>query len=250
MRRSKCVTTTKKTRRSRKYDDFITIVLLHDQIINRMRCHEPICFIELNDQQKLIDKQIQAINSRFKNYELIISIGNYADKIYDHIKKKHKNKSIRLIENMNYMDTNSCESIRLCIHNTNNDKILVIDGNLCFNDKVFDNLDFNKSFALVNKNNEESLEIGVNVHNEKIQFLCYGASQKWSEIFFLKGSKIILDLESTLNKKSFKKKFWFEAINELVANHNIAGFINKSEILKIKNIKTYNIARRQNEILD
>lgn len=85
---------------------------------------------------------------------------------------------------------------------------------------------------------------------KRYNFLCYGASQKWSEIFFLKGSKIILDLESTLNKKSFKKKFWFEAINELVANHNIAGFINKSEILKIKNIKTYNIARRQNEILD
>jgi len=234
-------------RRPRKYEEFITIVLLHDQTINRMKRHSPTLFIDVGEQ-KLIDKQISAINKKFTNYELIISVGSSTSSVYSYIMDKYKNSTIRIVENKEYEDTNSCESARLCLHNTFNDKILFIDGSLLFEPKIFTGLDFSNSFAIINEYSDESLEIGVNANEESIEFFCYGANQPWSEIIFFNGKKTILDLEKILSDKSFRKKFLFEAVNKMTPKHNIKPKSNTGPVMKIKNIKTYNKVRSKYEV--
>jgi len=234
-------------RRPRKYEEFITIVLLHDQTINRMKRHSPTLFIDVGEQ-KLIDKQINAINKKFTNYELIISVGSSTSAVYSYIMNKYKDNTIRIVENKDYENTNSCESARLCLHNTFNDKILFIDGSLLFEPKVFTGLDFANSFAILNEYSDESLEIGVNASKDSVEFFCYGASQPWSEIIFFNGKETILDLEKILSDKSFRKKFLFEAVNKITNKHNIKPKSNTGTIMKIKNIKTYNKVRSKYEV--
>lgn len=238
---------TKTRKPSKKYDEFITFVLLHGQSIQRFKKSEPACFAKIG-RQYLIDKQILAIDRKFNNYEIIVSLGNCSDILHEHIIKNHSNKQIRIIENKNYETTNSCETARLCLNNTTNDKLCIMDGNLFFESKIFDGCDFSNSFAMLNDKEEESLEIRANTNNKEIKFFCYGASKPWCEIVFMNGKNIIYDLHNILKSKNFRKKFLFEAMNEIVRIHNVSGKINKKHIAKIKNIRTYNKIRSQYEI--
>jgi len=49
---------------------------------------------------------------------------------------------------------------------------------------------------------------------------------------------MISDLEKTLNEKSFRKKFLFEAVNIVTEKHNIRQAVRSARIIKIQNIKT------------
>ena len=242
--KSKPKTTKKK---SRKYDEFITFVLLHGQSIQRLKKNEPACFAKIG-RQFLIDRQIAAIDRKFNNYEIIVSLGYCSDVLHEHISKNHSSKAIRIVENINYETTNSCETARLCINNISNDRICFMYGNLFFESKIFDGCDFYNSFAMLNDQEEESLEVRVNTNDHIIKFFCYGASKPWCEIVFINGKNIVYDLHRVLKTKSFRKKFFFEAMNEVIRTHIISGKINKRNVAKIKNIKTYNKIRSQYEI--
>ena len=234
-------------KKPRKYDEFITFVLLHGQSIQRFKKNEPACFAKIG-RQYLIDRQIQAIDRKFNNYEIVVSIGHCSDVLHEHLLKNHATKAIRIVENINYDTTNSCETARLCINNTNNDRICFIDGNLFFEAKIFDGCDFSTSFAMLNDKEEESLEVRVNTNDHMIKFFCYGANKPWCEIVFMNGKDIVYDLHNILKSKGFKRKFFFEAVNEVIRTHHMSGKINKKNVAKIKNIKTYNKIRSQYEV--
>lgn len=224
-----------------KYKEFISIILLHDSNVHiKSRSNIPVCFMRTNKKQTLIDRQIELIDKKFDKYEIIVSANDLAPVISKHIKLNHPKKNIRVIENTNFSTTNSCESIRLCIQNINNDKIFIINGNLFFNHSVLNGLNFSKSFALVNSGTNENLDIGVNVHDSNVQFFCYGASKCWSEILFINGAGTISDLYDTIGHKNFKTRFLFEAMNEILHKHRIKEKNKKCKIIKIKSHKTYN----------
>ena len=205
---------TKTRKPSKKYDEFITFVLLHGQSIQRFKKSEPACFAKIG-RQYLIDKQILAIDRKFNNYEIIVSLGNCSDILHEHIIKNHSNKQIRIIENKNYETTNSCETARLCLNNTTNDKLCIMDGNLFFESKIFDGCDFSNSFAMLNDKEEESLEIRANTNNKEIKFFCYGANKPWCEIVFMNGKNIIYDLHNILKSKKEVLKTFLETLKKL-----------------------------------
>lgn len=251
MKTKSCITSTKKNIKQEhtKYDFFVSVVLVHDQPINRMKSYMPIALLQLDEKNTLLDLQIRAIEKKFSNYEIIITAGPHVEKIVKYIKSKYKNQKIRVVENTSCNDTTNAESIRLCLNNINNDKVFVIDGHLFYTEKVFDNLDIEESYAICNKEKDESLEIGVNVgESNNIQYFCYGATFVWSEILFLNGS-IISELEKTLSTKQFQQKFLFEAINEILKKTTLKQkYIENNNIIKIKNNKTYQRARNRYEI--
>ena len=235
--------TTVRKSKYKKHKDFVSIILMHDQNMQKMRCYGPICFLAFG-KKTLLDKQIEAINKRFENYEIIIAVTEHSEKLYSYVQNHYHKDKIRIVENPNSEHTSSCETARLCIHNINNDKILFIEGSLFFEYKIFDNLKFDSSFAMVNSKKEESLEIGANTNKkEGIEYFCYGANSTWSEILFLHETKTLSDLDKVLNNKIFKRKFFFEAINEILSEHNITKKRHSTRVVKIKNNKTYKRAK-------
>lgn len=237
---------TKKTKKQSKnlkakqQSELITIILLCDSPGYRMKSYGPISLININDL-KLIDIQISAIKQVFSNFELIVCLGFDSDKVTKYIRSKYANLNIRFIENQLYNSSNSCESLRLSLNNTFNNKILICDGNLLLNNKCLSNIDIKTSCALIEKNPCETLEIGLNTDaNNKIQHFCFGATKIWSEILFLCGEEIIESLRRIIVSYESKTRFIFEALNELInMKYSVNCITNNSKILKINNIKTY-----------
>lgn len=238
---SKTTQLSKSVKKSRwkKYDEFVTIILLHDKPIIKTRSQSAANLITIKNIV-LIEEQIKAINRRFSNYEIIICTGYFSSTINIHIKNKYKHHNIRIIENKEFETCNSCESVRLCLQNTNNDKVFIINGQILFDYKIFNNLNLDEAFAISCACENGCLDIGLNIdRNKKIEYFCYGANQYWSEILYLDNGGVIRDLEKLLINSLFKKKFLFEAINEIIDRHSILLKKSKSgRVVKIQNIKT------------
>ena len=227
------------------HSDLVTFILLCDMPGHRMKSYGSTSLVEIQNK-KLIDLQIEAIKSKFKTYELILCTGFDAENLYKYIRYYYKKENIRMVENQLFNTTNSCESLRLCLNNTRNSKIFILNGNLMFNNNIFDNLTLDNNFIMIEKSPMENLEIGANINeNNLVEYMSFGATNIWSEILFLSESKSIECLKNLLGNIEYKNKFIFEAINDIInLKHNIS-YINNNyyPIHKISNIKTYKTLR-------
>lgn len=241
--KTKCITTIKSARKNiEKYDEFISFILLCDSPGYRMKSYGSSCLLEIGGN-KLLDIQIQTINSYFENKEIILCVGFDSSSIIKYVRNSYKNINIRIVENQLYDKTNSCESLRLCLNNTLNDKVFVIDGSILLNYNIFANLSF-KDNLLFTQNKSNNFEIGFNI-NEKnlVEYISYGAYNVWSEILYLNSATD--SMRKLLINEQFKNKLIFEAINELIKNKNHFKPVNhKYNFEKINNIKTYHKLRK------
>lgn len=218
--------------------DAITVILLCDNPGYRMKSYGPISLINIGSK-KLIDLQIDAITTVFPKSEIIICLGFDCEKVCRYIKSKYLDK-IRIVENQLYATTNSCESLRLCLNNSNSNKILICDGNLLFDRQTISLIDKTKPCVLVESEPNDTLEIGININKNVAQFFSFGAKYIWSEIMFLAGNDIIESFRKILSNSHNKTRFVFEAINELITmKYEIKTIHNKRSLHKVNNIKTY-----------
>jgi hypothetical protein len=229
----------------------ISVVLLCDLPGHRMKSYGPTSLVNVNDKY-LIDIQIDAIKKTFANNEIIICVGFDAEKVSKHIRSKYRQSNIRIVENQIFHLCNSCEGIRLAINNTLNDKVLIVDGNLLVSKKTLCDVDLDASCVFVEKYPSDNLEIGINVNEQnKAQHFSFGAYKTWSEILFLHGMDQIEHIRKFLNHQDSKKKFMFEAINDLLKNkYDIHCIENKHPVHKINNIKTYHYLKENHEIFN
>lgn len=217
----------------------ISVILLCDSPGYRMKSYGPASLISFNDK-RLIDIQIEAIQKNFPIYEIIISVGFEAERIYKYIRQKYRHINIRTVENQIFSTSNSSESMRIALNNTNNDKILICDGSLHFTADVLSQIPQNISSVLT-QNKNDNLEIGVNINEQNYaEYFSFGASSSWSEICFLHNYDYIESLRKILLSYD-KNKFAFEALNDLITTkHNLINIDNQYNIYKINNLKTYN----------
>ena len=114
--------------KSKQVEDLVTFIIIADSPLHRMKSYGPVSLIQIN-KEKLIDYQIKSIKKSYKNYEIILCLGFESMKVEKYIRVKHKNINIRIVENQTYNQTNSCESLRIALNNTQNNKIFIIDLN-------------------------------------------------------------------------------------------------------------------------
>jgi hypothetical protein len=238
MRRD-CVTKAKVSESEQEMvEELTSFILIADSPNPRMRSYGPTSLLNIRES-RLIDMQIAEILKYFKNYEIILCTGFESDKITRYIKSKYKNINIRTVENQQFEETNSCETLRLALNNINNDSIFILDGNLIFDGKILLN-NINKPYILFEPENK-TLEIGINI-NERgyTEYMGYGASNYWSEIIYLNDATIINSLSRHLSVNNFKRKFIFEAINSLIGSRlNLTAIKNDNAVYKILGVKYY-----------
>ncbi len=238
MRRD-CVTKTKVSESDIKMVEKLTsFILIADSPNPRMRSYGPTSLLNIKES-RLIDIQVSEIIKYFKNYEIILCTGFEADKITRYIKTKYKDINIRTVENQQFEETNSCETLRLALNNINNDHVFILDGNLIFDGEILIN-NINKPYILFEPENK-TLEIGINI-NERgyTEYMGYGASNYWSEIIYLNDANVINSLSRHLSVNNFKRKFIFEAINSLIGSRlNLTAIKNDKSVYKILGVKYY-----------
>ena len=146
---------TSPTERNRKNIELVTIVLLSEKAGYRMKSYGPTPLLNVGGRL-LIDLQIDAIKSVFRNFELIICCGFDSEKIIKHIRNKYHRENIRVVENQLHQHSNCCESMRLSLNNTSNSRVLVCNGNLIFNKDLLTLVDYKKSHIILDSTLDNS----------------------------------------------------------------------------------------------
>lgn len=212
--------------KNKQVEELVTFIIIADSPLYRMKSYGPVSLIQI-DKEKLIDYQIKSIKKSYKNYEIVLCLGFESSKVSKYIRSKHKNINIRIVENQSYNETNSCESLRISLNNTQNNKVFVIDGNLYFCEKTIKLKAYERNYVYIDKNNK-NFDIGINLNEkEQVEFFSFGAKYNWTEILFLSNDQTIENLYRILSSESYKKKFIFEALNSLIS-------INKMEFSTIE----------------
>lgn len=227
------ITDIKSNKNQRKKLD-IAVAILSAGIGQRIKSYEPRSMIKINNYT-LIDRQISIINQCFIDPEIIGVFGYECQKICKKIGDK-----IRIVENQLYESTNTAESLRLAFNNTNRNKFLFLHGDLYFNKQTLLNLEYSKSFVVVdNKGMFEDKEAGLTIVNNKATIFSYGLKSKWCQIAFFTGKELKI-AKQLFNKfeDSDKKMLSFEVLNNMISMG--ANFIcyepNGMEILEIDKI--------------
>jgi len=222
-----------------KQKDLVTIILFSENHGHRMKSYGPISLIKIGNKT-LIEKQIDAINNVFSNFEIILCSGFETSKIVTFIKSKLSHINIRIVENQIHYNSNCCESARLCINNTTNNKVLFCNGGILINSQSLNAVDLNTNCVLMQDHSyDPNFEIGIIQNNNRLENFSLGVKNKyWSEIFFINGEKDIANFSSILYNPDFKNKFMFEAINEFNKKSYIRVIKNPRESMKLDNIKT------------
>lgn len=245
--KTKCITSPKPLNKNTDLNgELVSIILLCDSPGYRMKSYGPIPLISISNN-RLIDLQIKAIQQAFTNFEIIICLGFDAEKTCKYIRSKYSKLPIRIVENQLFNSSNSCESVRIALNNTLNNRVLICSGNLLFNSKIFSLINYAQTCVLIENDPCENLEIGINIdHNNEAQYFSFGACRIWSEILYLHSFDAIEVLRKILVSPENKNKFIFEALNDVLRTKSkITCINNKYTLKKINNIKTYHSIREE-----
>jgi choline kinase len=220
----------------------ITVVLLSENHGHRMKSYGPISLLKIGGKS-LVEKQIESVNTILPNSEIVLCCGYEAFKTVAFVKSKFatRNPKVRVVENQLHYNTNCCESARLCLSNTMNDKILFISGGVLLKPEHLAVIDFKKtSIVTQDSNNNSNLEVGVIENDSILENMSFGIKTKyWSEIFYLTGVSQINEFYSLISGADYKNKFLFEAINEFARKFPVSvAKATNSTLIKIDNIKT------------
>ncbi len=240
-RNSRFITTPVTKREDSKYfDSLVSIVLFGENHGYRMKSYGPISLMKI-EGRALIQRQIEAIKSTFKNFEIILCSGYETQKTVEFVKENFADINIRVVENQIHFNSNCCESARLCLNNINNDRVLFCNGALLISPDNLANINYAKSCILSQEKDEhKSFDIGVIDDDERLQSLSIGIKSKvWTEVIYLSGRKVLNHLYKTISTPEYKNRFLFEAVNDILKSNTIITSENLSQpIIKIHNIKT------------
>ena len=126
----------------------------------------------------------------------------------------------------------------------NNDRVLIIFGDVLLNEDTIASIDFNKSSIIISEYMNDN-EVGCNINAKgNLEYMMFDLPNKWGHIMYLTGKELKLFKDLVFNKSN-EKKFCFEIINEIIdRGGKIKGIhINESSvILDIDNSRDLKIA--------
>ena len=138
-----------------------------------------------------------------------------------------------------YEETNVVESLRLALNNSVCDNVLIIYGDLIFNQDAILGITEDGSCAVVDtKSRFKNEEIGVTVVNDKISSFAYGLDTKWAQIIYLTGTELNIFRELCFDRKK-NRLYPFEILNMVI---NRGGKIkaiepDEMEILEVDSLR-------------
>jgi len=242
MTRTRYITSaSKKKKPSQKEKGLITVILVYHSFATRMKALGNIAMIMINETERLVDKHLSMIDKTLDNYEIIISVGHESYKVQQYIYKKYKNLNVRCVENTDYQNSNTCESIRLAINNTNNNKLLIINGSMLFETKLLQDMQMESLETIMSSDDvNKILDVGANV-NEKtklVEHISYGAiDKKWCEILYVSEENSLNEMRKSLESREFNNKVFYEFMNAMIQkNLKISYNTSSSKVLRIQNM--------------
>jgi NDP-sugar pyrophosphorylase family protein len=192
--------------------DKYSIIILGANAGLRMRSYGPKPLLKVGGKT-LFDIQYSILCEVFPNREVILVSGFNSHKVMSHTPQDVIN-----VENESHEKTNVSRSIGLGLRAATTDHIIILSGDLYFNQETLFGTPFrSKQSCLLTNMTMNDREVGCVVTDDKICNLAYGLPTKWSQIGYFTGEELDLLRKFTWNRNN-DLKLWFEAINYIIAH--------------------------------
>lgn len=165
-------------------DNNIDVVILAAGAGRRMKSFGSKSLLPVKDTT-LINHQITTIKNSIPNADIVVVLGYEIDKIY-----KYLPTFVRVVENDKYETTTSTRSAFIGVRACSNNNVLVINGDIYFNEKIFE-ICTNESSVLIDKANMISPnKLGVVVDGGYVSCFNFDINIKWGQAFSLYNKDI------------------------------------------------------------
>ena len=168
-------------------------------------------------KNNILDNQIEVISDNITDYEILLITGFHENKVQSYVKKR-KNRSIKLLSNKGYEDTNVIASINIGLQNRSTDNVIILYGDLVLNtDTMRAPFGITSMLIIDSGNYMKPEEVGCIIQDDSVKNLMYDLPNKWAQIAYFYGKE--LDMLDTFCKESRnRRRFGFEAINEIISS--------------------------------
>jgi len=195
-------------------DDHYEIIVTAAGIGTRMKSYGSTSLITLANGISIIEHQLNIINKLFVNKTIILVCGFDSEKLI----KSTPNNIIK-IQNERFEETNVARSISIGLHACLGSKVLLVLGDLVFNEEAlrhpFDDISvvlIDKSGYMTEKKDEVGCCIGP---GGKVENFMYGLEDLWCQIIYLTGKELEV-YKQLVHQKSKECCYGFEILNELI----------------------------------
>jgi choline kinase len=189
----------------------LTIILPCAGNGRRMKSHGPKSLIQIEGEITVIQKQLKILLGQFPKAEVIVIVGFQADKLI-----KHLPKNVKIVENEFFEDTSSVRSLALALRVASNTRLLIINGDIIFNNNTIKNLVGNESIVVVDSHNQIAKDkVGVNVIDSYAAHFAYGFQKKWAQIAYITNGEFPIFYNMCCDKDR-KRVFIFEIFNNMI----------------------------------
>lgn len=209
-------------------DETSTIsILLLGSMNYRMKSYGPKNLLKLHCGRTLIEYQLQTIKTVFPLSEIILSIGQDADKVI-----RNKPFNLKVVENQLWEVTNEVEYARLAMNACINNKILLINSDVYFDNVILNQIK-NASISTIYYDDSGRLpdnEIAITVAENYATYFSFKHETKWCNMLYLENEDVNL-FRNIVSDKQRKKQYLFEAINAMIEKKPIKAERSQSKVI-------------------
>jgi hypothetical protein len=220
----------------------INVLILIPEITKGMKSVGSKSLLKIKNSKSVIEYQIELLLSIKDKVSINIATGFDNDRINKTIDRY---KSINIIHNDQYENTNYGKCIKLFIQqNPNIDNLFVIGSGVLFKKNIFSQNSFdNMSRIFILDKPANNFNIGCNP-NTNIEYLFYDLPEPWTECVYFDLSGIE-GLKTLIEQKNIDQMYIFEILNDLLLlNINFEKeYFPRSKFFKISSTKDINRAK-------
>lgn len=227
---TKCIAPAKKSSYPRDCSDIAVIILAAapSKNLKQVGCRS---LLPLRSGKLVIHHQLEVVQSTFAESEIWVVGG------IDHLKLLDELPSAaRFIINPFYEEFSAIYSLYLTLLACKKEKIVVIAGDLLFNNEFLSPITAEHSAILAeSKGQIDEKEIGTVSVNGTITNFAFGVEQKWAHSIVLVGRELNLLRAAVKNPDNHKRLLW-EVLNDLIddgAEFRLEDGGNKSKVFEI-----------------
>ena len=190
----------------------MSIVIPAAGLGRRMKSRGPKPLIKIKQNTSILQNQILNIEDAFNHPQIVLVSGFEADKVMN-----ESPDNLIKIENESYEDTNVARSIGVALRAISSaERVLIIYGDLVFNEKALEVLDYSSSSLFIVGNFIGEEEVGCVVNQKgNLENMMYDLPDKWSQIAYFQDAELDYLKQIVWNKNN-SRLFGFEVINKII----------------------------------
>ena len=188
----------------------------------------------------LIEHQIETILSVYPKADIILIVGQSAERIINYLYKKYR---IRFIHNRDYESKNVIYSLSLGLQASIRQNVMIIYGDLFFNREAICIIKKKSTILIDNQNQIKEDEVGIVKGYNLVTNFSYGWDIKWGQIIYLTGNELSLFIHYCFQKEN-ENLFCYEVFNKIISdggkieyiqpqNYRIRKIVHPSDLEKI-----------------